>query len=249
MRQPSIGCFYYIYIGKIALSGVLRKDLHEHFLLLNQAMCILESGNVDSLSANLCHRLLEKFVKDGSRLYGKAFLIFNVHSLLHLSTDAIAFKSLDYCSAFRFENYMRNFLKMVRTGKNSLSQVIRRYKESEMHMAAKIFHQSAELSRISVSAARPNNAFLMKDGSCCEVIQILNERRDYSEILCRVFASRCSLYTTLVNSCNIGAFKYNIYRICTTRATSKDLANRAILLEYPNGEVVFLTIVHSMWSE
>ena len=54
-------------------------------------------------------------------LYGTAFPVFNVHSLLHLPDDALHFKNLNNCSAIEFENYLQNVKKMVKSDKNPLA--------------------------------------------------------------------------------------------------------------------------------
>ena len=59
------------------------------------------------LNIELSRFLFHKFIVEGIILYGEAFPVYNVHSLLHLPNDAIKFKYLDRYSAFSFENYLQ----------------------------------------------------------------------------------------------------------------------------------------------
>ena len=82
--------------------------------------------NVDS-----AHEMLQLFVKDFARIYGKEQVSQNVHNLLHICSDAKKYGTLDTFSAFRFENYMSNIKAMIQKGDNPLKQIARRYAEVE----------------------------------------------------------------------------------------------------------------------
>jgi hypothetical protein len=55
----------------------------------------------------------------------------NIHGLLHLVDDYDRFGSLDNCSTFSFENYMKVLKSMIRKPDKPLEQVIIRYNEGE----------------------------------------------------------------------------------------------------------------------
>ena len=52
-------------------------------------------------------QLMEYFVEQGKILYGDEFLVYNVHSMIHLADVVEVFGSLDGCSSFPFENHMQ----------------------------------------------------------------------------------------------------------------------------------------------
>lgn len=75
--------------------------------------------------------MLQQFVNDFSKLYGKECISQNVHNLLHICRDVKKYGVLDNFSAFRFENYMSTIKGMIRKGDKPLEQIARRYAEME----------------------------------------------------------------------------------------------------------------------
>ena len=98
---------YLLYTGKIALKGILPAEFYRHFMALSVAVSILVSPNLVMNHVDYAHQLLEYFVESERNLYGPEFLIYNVHSLLHLTDDTRTYGSLDNFSAFMFENYLQ----------------------------------------------------------------------------------------------------------------------------------------------
>ena len=228
---------FLLYTGKIVLKGILEKDAYEHFLTLSVAMCILLSQHATDKLANFAHRLVTSFVRNSVELYGDAFSVYNVHMLLHLSKDSIVHKGLDNCCAFRFENYMQQLLKKVKSGKNPLSQIIRRHKESIPVMCA----ESSLAS--SLSAKRPNNSYLLKNGSCCEILEILPMDSSTLNLSCQIYRSQ-DLFCLPCPSSLIGVFLTNTIRASVSRISSSELRCKAILLEFPHGKIVFQALAH-----
>lgn len=100
-----------LYTGKIVIKGVLQDHLYEHFLSFSTALCILVSRELTKSQGPYANQLLKFFVEREWELYGEIFLVYNVHSLLHLAEDAQNFGSLDRCSAFKFESHLHHIKK------------------------------------------------------------------------------------------------------------------------------------------
>ena len=69
-------------------------------------MRILLSSNTCDEDMSLCSKLLKKFCYDGIQLYGRGFITYNIHSLIHLVDDFVLHGSLDFISCFPFESYL-----------------------------------------------------------------------------------------------------------------------------------------------
>lgn len=61
------------------------KGLYEHFLVLSVASSILISPALAFSHRDYAKQLMKYFVEQGRVLYGDEFLVYNVHSMLHLA--------------------------------------------------------------------------------------------------------------------------------------------------------------------
>lgn len=75
------------------------------------------------------HSYLRHFCELADRYYGKEFLVYNVHSLIHISKDALHFGPLDSFSCFNFENFLGSLKHMLSKTNQPLQQVIKRIME------------------------------------------------------------------------------------------------------------------------
>ena len=69
---------FWLYTGKIALKGVLRPDLYEHFLVLSVASSILVCPSLAQSFKDYAKQLMKLFVEQSKLLYGDEFIVYNV---------------------------------------------------------------------------------------------------------------------------------------------------------------------------
>ncbi|CAB4028785.1 Hypothetical predicted protein [Paramuricea clavata] len=93
------------------------------------ASSILVSPALAQSHKDYAKQLMEYFVEQGKLLYGDEFLVYNVHSMIHLADVVGEFGSLDACSSFPFENYMQKLKRLVRSGRNPIAQIAKRMSE------------------------------------------------------------------------------------------------------------------------
>lgn len=172
-----------LYTGKEVLKGILSDDLYEHFLLFSVAVSILVCPFLVKEYNSYAADLLVHFVEDGRKLYGDEFLVYNVHSLVHLASDAYVYGGLDECSAFPFENYLHQLKKLIRSGRHPRSQIVKRLNEIDKHK-----EELKRQPKAVFKTQKPNNAYVLSDVQCCEIISVMGENGDKERIVhCRIY--------------------------------------------------------------
>ena len=73
--------------------------------------------------------LLESFVRNSEIIYGRAFVSYNVHSLVHIPDYVKVFGPIDSFSAFVFENYNGVLKRLLRKNDLPLQQIVKRISE------------------------------------------------------------------------------------------------------------------------
>lgn len=230
---------FLLYTGKIALSGILRPDLYEHFLVLSVASSILVSPALALSHSDYAKQLMEYFVEQGKLLYGDEFLVYNVHSMIHLADVVEVFGSLDACSSFPFENYIQKLKRLVRSGRNPIAQVAKRISE---------FSGTVEQNdEDSTSLKAPDNAFLLNDSSCGEVVErACNHHENQDELcVCRVYEKTEPLFTSPCDSRLIGIHKANSRSTTMKVLSSQNLKKQAMKVDLGSDKHLFMAILHS----
>lgn len=148
---------FLLYTGIVALKDNIDLGLYNNFLLFHTAIILLiTNDNSSSTNSDVAAKLLIKFIKHGEQLYGKHFVIYNVHILSHLPKDSLRYGGLDEFSAFPFENYLGQLKTMLKSSTKPLQQICRR-----------LYEQESGLLNISSSSGK-NNKYVLCDGTVPE---------------------------------------------------------------------------------
>ncbi len=123
---------FLVYTGPVVLKGLLSPDAYSNFLDLSIAVRILLSPGHLEFYLDFADQLLKYFVQTFCNLYGKDQLVYNIHSLIHLADDARKFGVLDNISSFKYESYLGQLKKLVRSPHLPCAQLVRRVLETSV---------------------------------------------------------------------------------------------------------------------
>ena len=124
---------FLLYTGIIVLKKVVSRSVYINFVTLHVASTILYNPELVKREELLVYAdtLLETFVEQFTKLYGKRYVSYNIHHLRHLVECVRKYGPLESFSAFRFENYLGWMKKLIRKGDQPLQQLMRRCAEIE----------------------------------------------------------------------------------------------------------------------
>lgn len=134
---------FLLYSGPIILKNRLKHSLYIHFLSLHCAIRILATPQLCIVYNSFAKQLLKYFIDKFSFIYGAEFISHNVHNLIHLNEDVLKYGALDNFAAFKFENFMSDIKKMLKTSNNPLEQFINRINERRHYMREKTTQQKS----------------------------------------------------------------------------------------------------------
>lgn len=183
---------FLMYSGQFVLKDVLSKKLYQHFMKLCVGICILMNENLVTKYGHDADNMLREFVSDSRAIYGDKFVVYNVHSLVHLYDSAKRYRSLENCSAYSFENYLHKLKTLIRSPRKPLVQAVRRLHELDVNLPGQCdLHNCMDLH---ISNKSPDNCYILNSGKYCLCHNILPGSK---EVLCEVFIHTQSLVNSL----------------------------------------------------
>lgn len=118
-----------LYDGILVFKDLVDDNIYKHFLLLHCSMYILSSRHLLSVHRDSAKQFIRTFISHAIRIYGLSFVVYNVHSLLHLVDECDRGLILEEFSAFKFENKLKSIKDTLRSGLHELQQLARRDEE------------------------------------------------------------------------------------------------------------------------
>jgi hypothetical protein len=180
-----------LYVGPVALKGILDKVKYEHYLLFHTAMYILVSDAAFNKEwIDYAGSLLKEFVAKIEVVYYKGLLTYNMHSIQHLHSDSAVHGPVDRFSAFDFENYMIVFKRMLKAKSLHLSQVVKRVVERESLSETLI---SPKKLKVPISFKFNDNCYITKSNLVC-IVKSFDKLTDTYEVVVSSKSKRASHY-------------------------------------------------------
>lgn len=108
------------------------------------AIFCLVSPELLPIYTDYADQLLCLFVQEAGNLYGRGFVVYNVHGLSHIAADVRMYGALDFYSAFPFENFLCQLKRLLQKPGCPLQQVIRRVTE-KLNMGLSLAERSKDV--------------------------------------------------------------------------------------------------------
>jgi len=235
---------FLLYAGYFCLRGVMDDELLNHFLCLSLGIAILVSETLSGQQSmkQFAQEILVYFVGKSRELYGPEFLVYNVHSLVHLSQEVEQFGALDNVSAFVFENFLQVLKRSVRCARNPVVQAVNRLQEKAAFSKSLRKHISLESTLGQHPTSPPNNSCILEDGRCCQVVSV-----DREAITCMVFADTQPVYTVPCDSRIIGVFRSRLSSGILKQLPPCTKTCKAMsCVGFLQSEILFIQLLHTM---
>ncbi|KAE8743267.1 hypothetical protein FOCC_FOCC011147, partial [Frankliniella occidentalis] len=96
-----------VFYDGIVVFHNLPKEVYSCFLLLSCAMRILVDDKLRQQCSHDAHVLLTEFVRFNEKVFGRTFIIYNVHHLQHFTAECMKHGNPEEFSYFKYENSFR----------------------------------------------------------------------------------------------------------------------------------------------
>lgn len=240
-----------LYFGIVVLKNNISEMQYQHFLLLHVAATIMSCEKLINTCMHIAEKCITKFVKRCPAVYGKNFVVYNVHSLLHLCDDVRKYGTINKFSCFEYENMLGKLKSYVRGKRLPLQQISNRIIELNNAAENKINYPDASntdngtyfnsrklflKNKFSISIHRPNNIVgLKKKIYRIDKIYFLND-----EYWCSAtpFKFMRNIYRKPIQSSKIGIF-YVVGCGTPENFPANSIEYKCVVVSHKEGYVVF----------
>jgi len=228
-----------------SVKGILSTDCYTHFLCLSISTSIMLTQDTELRHSMIdyARKLMRFYVANCERLYGAEFVVYNVHSLLHIADDVDYFEcSLDNVSAFPYENYLQSLKRLIRGSTNPIVQVSKRIIEYQF-VHSDPFLVSPAVSNMKLSCAGRDSIVFLKSGRFAEICEV-----NGNTLLCSIYRRHLlqPFYLEPCTSDTVNIFfisKHSRRGIPTAGINRLDIRCKGLCLPYGDGYVL-LPLLH-----
>ncbi len=254
-----------LYDGLVAFKN-LDKNIFKNFLLLHVAIYILCSPVLYQVLNEEANGFLRVFVTHSQSLFGKEFIVYNVHSLVHLSSECLDHGPLDSFGAFLFENFLGMIKSRVTSKTKPLQQIAKREMErinkrkETLKPAPPLLQMPCINNPNEQLTGQQYGKILVKESvlspkladSCCtlhdgSVVHISNiiDSEDGPVLVGKKYEETSDYYEYPIASSLLGIFKVSQLQERSFYFTPDDVKYKCYLLPLKENEYVSVPLLHS----
>ncbi|XP_034247740.1 uncharacterized protein LOC117649258 [Thrips palmi] len=254
-----------LYDGILAFKDLVDSNIYKHFLLLHCSVYIMCSRALFAVHRELVVELLRTFISHSAVIYGRKFVVYNIHSLFHIVNELDEDLTLDDISAFKYENRLKSIKDALRSGLHPLQQLARRDKEktsSSVLLPAKPTCANVSLKHrvlnevvdgqqykklkagsLKLRLGKADSCFQTKDGDIVVLQNIVCRQRRVYLVGCK-FSKLEDYYVYPLPSSQLGIYRVSLLERERRVYRLSDLHSKCYLM--PDGEFfVCVPILHS----
>lgn len=250
---------FLLYTGPILFLNVVKDQYYQHFLLLHSAIRILCHPELYITRNNQAEQLLTRFVNEYKFVYGREFIVHNVHVMIHLAAECRYFNMpLDGFSAFPYEEFLQKLIKMIKKAPKPTEQIRNRIREQYRYyperfrenepVSPKLIKGSTVYDRIS----NKKSTFRIdsKDDCICWreeffIIKTIMKAQNRYILKCRKINNLIPLYVSPMTSSDTGIFVTNNKKISDEYFDIDSEEAIKALQMCLDGVVVYMPLIHT----
>lgn len=238
-----------LYILPIVTHDILPLDIYNHLLTLHTATVILLDSNLCQTHHDVAQELLESFGSLGE-IYGPDFIIYNMHSLVHIVDDVKLYGTLDNYSAFAFESFMYKIKKLIRKKNQCLAQLCNRVEEYQAETKYTTPKNNVEFKKKTVlvfpkfdlNSGKRDKWFLTDND---DIYEYRHSCRETNTITARKVETKSAFFQLPISSTNFQIYKSSGVLI-PNEVTINVTAVKAKLFAMPlDDKIVFAPLRHT----
>ncbi|KAK3917873.1 Muscle M-line assembly protein unc-89 [Frankliniella fusca] len=221
-----------LYDGILVFKYLVDENVYKHFLLLHSGINILCSKSMFDVKNDDALQYLRLFVSHSARIFGSKFVVFNVHSLIHLPSECMRVDMPLYeFSAFKYENKLKSIKETLRSGLHQLQQLARREEERKtdvvklpsrtshvylslgnLHVCGKSVDEhfrKLRAGKLTLKVGKSDSCFRSRGGEIA-VVQDIVKRKRKVYLICQCFHTLEDFYQYPIPSSRLGIYKVSI---------------------------------------
>lgn len=258
---------FLLYTGIVVLKELkANKQIIEHFICLNVIMHILLNPTLFSDYGTDVDELSVSWVRKCALLYGEHFIVYNIHSFIHLADDCHTYGNLNEISAFPFENFMRFLKGSIHKPQQVLQQLSNRLCEgffdhigdievsfgvSKEHYSGPVVaglitykqYKQLEMNGFRLTLDTPDNC-IMIESKVFLIVNIFSDGHNIS-LLVQKFKRQKEFFKKPIKSSHIGIFRVSKIDKKLLIYSSCEITAKVVLMPYRKKQWIAVPINHS----
>ncbi|KAK3920470.1 Arginine--tRNA ligase [Frankliniella fusca] len=246
-----------LYDGVVAFKDEMEDNIHRLFCLLHCAIYILASRHLLANFHAHAEVFLRSFVQYSAEVFSNHFVVYNIHSLLHLTDECRVHGVLENFSAFCFENHLKSIKETLKSGYLPLEQIVKRDSERSINIpvhikgienSVQLSHQHIDpceqengdqfkkiiVNNVVFKIGRKNGCFITNDKRVAVLKNIVQRDQNTVCFIGHCFTSYENLYDYPINSSDLGIFIASELNLARETFPLQDIVGKSWLLEIGN---------------